>query len=224
MGVFQRFGSIMSANINALLDKCEDPEKMIDQYLREATENLAEVKKETAGVMATEAKAKRALDENQAQVAKYTELAKKALLAGNEGDAKQFMAKKLQIEGFTAGLQKTYDIAHANAEKLRQMHDKLVADVETLKSRRENVKATMAVAKTQEAVNRMASSSGKVEGAMGAFQRMEEKADAMLDQAAAMAELSTPKDETADLEARYTTGDASVDSELAKLKAEMGLS
>ena len=224
MGVFQRFGSIMSANINALLDKCEDPEKMIDQYLREATENLAEVKKETAGVMATEAKAKRALDENQAQVAKYTELAKKALLAGNEGDAKQFMAKKLQIEGSTAGLQKTYDIAHANAEKLRQMHDKLVADVETLKSRRENVKATMAVAKTQEAVNRMASSSGRVEGAMGAFQRMEEKADAMLDQAAAMAELSTPKDETADLEARYTTGDASVDSELAKLKAEMGLS
>ena len=85
MGVFQRFGSIMSANINALLDKCEDPEKMIDQYLREATENLAEVKKETAGVMATEAKAKRALDENQAQVAKYTELAKKALLAGNGG-------------------------------------------------------------------------------------------------------------------------------------------
>ena len=141
------------------------------------------------------------------------------------GDAKQFMAKKLQIEGSTAGLQKTYDIAHANAEKLRQMHDKLVADVETLKSRRENVKATMAVAKTQEAVNRMASSSGKVEGAMGAFQRMEEKADRMLQRETAMAELNAkPKDEASALEEKYSGGGSgAVDDELARMKAELGL-
>ena len=52
MGILARFKDIMSANINALLDKCEDPAKMIDEYMRQLTEELADVKKETAGVMA----------------------------------------------------------------------------------------------------------------------------------------------------------------------------
>ena len=55
MGVLQRFSDIMAANINALLDKAEDPEKMIDQTLRKLREDLAEVKKETANVIANEA-------------------------------------------------------------------------------------------------------------------------------------------------------------------------
>ena len=54
MGILSRFGDIVQANVNAVLDKMEDPSKMIDQYLRELNENLAEVKKETAGVMAEE--------------------------------------------------------------------------------------------------------------------------------------------------------------------------
>ena len=65
-GILKRFTDIMSANINALLDKAEDPEKMIDQYLRELADNLAEVKQETAGVMAEEARTKRLVDENAA--------------------------------------------------------------------------------------------------------------------------------------------------------------
>ena len=63
MGIISRFKDIMSANINALLDKAEDPEKMIDQYLRNLESDLAKVKQETASVMAEEAKAKRQLDE-----------------------------------------------------------------------------------------------------------------------------------------------------------------
>ena len=54
MGILQRFKDIMASNINALLDKAEDPEKMIDQTLRNLTKDLAEVKKETAAVMADE--------------------------------------------------------------------------------------------------------------------------------------------------------------------------
>ena len=46
MGILTRFKDIMSANINALLDKCEDPAKMIDEYMRQVTEQLAEVKEE----------------------------------------------------------------------------------------------------------------------------------------------------------------------------------
>ncbi len=226
MAILERFADIIKANINDLLDKCEDPAKMIDQYLRDLTEDLAEVKKETAAVMAEETRTKRMLDDNAAEVQRFEGLARKALAASNEGDARVFLGKKQQLAEKAASLQATYDAAHANAEKMRQMHDKLVGDIETLHSRREMVKAKVAVAKTQERVNQMGASADKAAGAMSAFERMERKADQMLDQANAMAELnSAPVDEAAELEKKYASaaGDAAVDAELAKLKAEMGL-
>ena len=226
MAILERFADIIKANINDLLDKCEDPAKMIDQYLRDLTEDLAEVKKETAAVMAEETRTKRMLDDNAAEVQRFEGLARKALAAGNEGDARVFLGKKQQLAEKAASLQATYDAAHANAEKMRQMHDKLVGDIETLHSRREMVKAKVAVAKTQERVNQMGASADKAAGAMSAFERMERKADQMLDQANAMAELnSAPVDAAAELEKKYASaaGDAAVDAELAKLKAEMGL-
>ena len=76
MSILSRFNDIIKANINALLDKAEDPAKMIDQYLREMTDDLAEVKRETASVMAEETRTMRLADENQAQVDKYDALAK----------------------------------------------------------------------------------------------------------------------------------------------------
>ena len=62
MGILTRFKDIMASNINALLDKCEDPEKMIDQYMRNLESDLGKVKAETASVMAEETRAKRELD------------------------------------------------------------------------------------------------------------------------------------------------------------------
>ena len=115
MGMLDRFTDIIKANINDLLDKAEDPAKMIDQYLRDLTEILAEVKRETAGVMAEEARTKRLVDDNAAEAAKYDELARKALSAGSEDDARTFLAKKQQLEAKAAGLQATYDAAHENA-------------------------------------------------------------------------------------------------------------
>ena len=70
MGILKRFKDIMSSNINALLDKAEDPEKMIDQYLRDLQEDLRKVKSETATVMAEEQRCKRQLDECDAEIAK----------------------------------------------------------------------------------------------------------------------------------------------------------
>ncbi|MEI3232207.1 MAG: PspA/IM30 family protein [Gordonibacter pamelaeae] len=79
-----RFSDIAKANVNDLLDQCEDPSKMIDQYLRDLTEDLIEVKQETAGVMAEETRTKRLVDENVGQIARFAGLARKALAAGNE--------------------------------------------------------------------------------------------------------------------------------------------
>ncbi|MFQ9509371.1 MAG: PspA/IM30 family protein [Lachnospiraceae bacterium] len=82
MGVIQRFKDIMSANINALMDKAEDPAKMIDQYLRNLESDLGKVKAETASIMAEENRAKRELDECIAEVSKMQIYAEKAVMAG----------------------------------------------------------------------------------------------------------------------------------------------
>ncbi|MEG2025864.1 MAG: PspA/IM30 family protein, partial [Gordonibacter sp.] len=209
-----------------LLDACEDPAKMIDQYLRDLVDNLAEVKQETAGVMAEEARTKRLVDDNATEVGKYDDLARKALSAGNEDDARTFLAKKQQLDVRAATLQEAYAAAHENAVKMREMHDKLVSDIEALNGRRESIKAKVAIAKTQDKVNEFASSADKAAGAMSAFDRMEAKADQMMDRANAMSELSSqPVDDAAALEQKYASAgnDAAVDEELAKMKAEMGL-
>lgn len=223
MSILNRFKDIMSANINALLDKCEDPAKMIDQYLRQLKEDLAEVKQETAAVMAEEKRTKRLVDDNAAEIAKYTDLAKKALTAGNEGDAKVFITKKQELEAHQADLEKTYTLAHANAEKMREMHDKLTGDIQELEQRRLNVKAKMSVAKTQDKLNKINDSMKSAAGSMEAFERMEAKADRLLDEANSMAELNEePKDSAEEIAKKYDK-DSSVDDELAKMKAELGL-
>ena len=225
-GYFGAFYRYYQSEYHDLLDRAEDPAKMIDQYLRDMTEDLAEVKRETAGVMAEESRTRRMLEDNTREIEKYDGLARKALQAGNEGDARVFLAKKQQLTEKAASLQATFDAAHANAEKMRQMHDKLVGDIESLRARREMIKAKVAVARTQQKVNEYASGADRAAGAMSAFDRMEAKADAMLDRANAMADLNQPpKDEAAALEEKYRAAGATsaVDEELEKLKKEMGL-
>lgn len=225
MGILDRFGDIIKANINAVIDRMEDPEKMIDQYLRDMMDDLAEVKNSTAGVMAEEARTKRLLDENEAEVKKYEEFAKRALGAGNEEDAKVFISKKQELEAAGAGFATAYAAAHENAVKMRQLHDKLVKDINTLRGRRDMIKAKVSVAKTQETINKTAATAEGSTSAMDAFSRMEDKANRMLDQANAKAELNMgPIDEAKELEEKYaSSGSASVDAELEELKRQMGL-
>lgn len=224
MSIINRFTTIMKANINDLLDKCENPAKMVDQTLRELNENLAEVKKETAGVMAEEQRCKRNYEAVVADIEKWTGYAEKAINAGNDDDAREFIAKKQTCEAKLADAKQTYEIAAENANKMRQMHDKLVSDINILEGKREMIKAKVAVAKTQERVNEVTSKTN-VDGTMAAFARMEAKADRMLDSANAMASLnSAPADNADALAAKYDSGavSSSVDAELAAMKARLG--
>jgi hypothetical protein len=226
MGILKRFTDIMSANINAMLDKAEDPEKMIDQYLRELQEDLRNVKSETATVMADEARCKRALTDCDEEIAKMQNYAEKALLAGNESDAMKFLEKKNQLASKRTSLQQSYDMAAANAAKMKEMHDKLSKDITDLNSRKDAIKAKVQVAKTQEKMNEMMGSVADTAGTISAFDRMEAKADAMLDKANAMADLNAgERDETEDLMSKYDSEPSSAAAdELAALKAKMGLS
>ena len=216
MGILTRFTDIMKSNINALLDKCEDPAKMIDQTLRDLREDLAEVKKETANIIADAKSADRQVQECEDEIAKYTTAAQNALKAGNEDDARTLIAKKQQYES---------NLTHANADKMRQMHDKLVNDIETLEARRDAIKATVASAKAQEHINKIVSGGDKAKSSMESFERYEKKAEKMLDAATAEAELNAHTSAASTLADKYTSNgsDASVEDELAAMKAKLGL-
>lgn len=225
-GILKRFGDIMASNINALLDKAEDPAKMIDQYLRNLESDLGKVKAETAAVMAEETKCKRQLDECNQEIEKMQKYAEKAVMAGNDGDARQFLEKKQQLVMKQTGLQQAYDVAAENASKMRTMHDKLVKDINELNARRDAIKAKVQVAKTQEKLNKIGASLNGAQDSLSAFDRMEAKANKMLDEANAMAELNAGTESGfEDLKSKYDSDPASsgVDDELAALKAQMGM-
>lgn len=221
MSILARFKDIMASNINALLDKAEDPEKMIDQYLRNLNRDLGKVKAETASVMAEEQRSKRLLEESKQDAEKMEKYAIKALEAGNENDARKFLERKTALVSQQAQLQTAYDLAAANASQMRQMHDKLVSDIGELEAKRSMLKAKWSVAKTQERINKIGSSVTDANSTASAFGRMEDKINRALDEANAMAELNTsPKDDLEDLAAKYDT-QVSVDDELAALKEKL---
>ena len=191
MGIIARFRDIMAANINALLDKAEDPEKMIDQLMRNLVDNLADVKKETAGVIVAEKSAEREMTECKKEMEELTMYATNAIQAGNDDDARKFLAEKATLSAKLTGLTEAYNLAKQNADNMRAMHDKLVKDIQELESRREMIKGKMAVAKTQQKINEMTGSAiSSANDSIAAFERMEEKANKMLDAAEAMAELN----------------------------------
>ena len=228
-GILSRFKDIMSSNINALLDKVEDPMKMIDQYLRNLESDLGKVKAETAAVMAEETKSKRELDECIASINKMQTYAEKALLSGNEADARTFLSKKGELNNKLMSLQQTYDIAKENSTKMREMHDKLIKDISQLNTRRDELKAKMAVANTQEKLNKIGSSVNGAIGNMSKFDEMEAKINKKLDTANAMAELNNSQKEEniEDLIAKYDNEtkntSSEIDDELSELKSKLGL-
>lgn len=220
MGIFDRIGGIIKSNVNDVLDKAEDPAKMVDQTLRDLREDLAEVKKETAGVMAEEKRCKRELDECEQKIVKMLTAAKNAKASGNLDDARTLLVEKQNLENQKAGLKQAYDVAHSNAVKVRQAHDKLVADIKEMESRRASIKAKVAVAKTQDHINKVTAGTNTT-SSLEAFDRMEAKANQMLDSANAEAELNadTEGSDADDLANKYAEGtlDADIEAELAKL-------
>ena len=225
MGILSRFKSIMEANLNALLDRAEDPEKMVDQILRDLESDLGKVKQETAGIMADEARAKRAYDNCLTEIGKLQNYAERAVMAGNDADAAQFLMQKQKKAEELVALQQAYDMAHDNAVKMQEMHARLTQQLQEMRSRKEAIKAKVAVAKTQERINEIGASLNRAAGTISEFERMEQKADKMLDTANAMAQLNATQGSINDLMDKYDAAPSQeIEDELAALKARMGKS
>lgn len=223
MGILNRFKEIMESNVNSLLDGMEDSGKMVDQQLRYARESLAQVKAETADIIANETRTKEKRDKLAAEVDRFQGLAEQAIGQDNEDDARKFLEKKGKLMPMLDAAEAAYKVAHQQAEQMRAMHNKLVDDIKAMEARKDNVHATVAAAKAQEAINKLQQGTTRRGDMTTTFDAMEDKAKARLAKAQAMAGLSEPApDEAEELAKKYSAGgSASIDAELAALRRKV---
>jgi phage shock protein A len=211
----------MASNVNALLDKAEDPEKTIDDFMRSLNGDLGKVKAETASVLADERRAHRALEECKAEIGKLQRYAEKSVEAGNDEEARKFLEKKAPLAEKASKLQAAYDLASSNAASMKQMQEKLVSDIDQLEERRARLKGRMAAAKAQQRLNAIGS---PMDGGIDSvFKAAEEKVNSAYDEAMAIAELRAETKEDLDklFEQEEKGSGTKAEDELAAIKEKM---
>lgn len=222
MGVFARIKDIVKSNVNSMIDKAEDPEKIVNQTLRDAEKELAEVKKHTAAVMANKDSAYRQLQSCQNRISQYEQAAEAAVAAGNDQDALVLLQSKDKLAEQLAGYQENYQVALQDAEKMRAMYQKVSQQVSELQGRAAMIKGKAATAKAREHASKMTAGAGSA-ASQEAFDRMEAKANEQLDRAAAMEALNQIGNADEDLLNKYSSGSTtSAAQQLAAMKARMG--
>jgi phage shock protein A len=129
MGIFTRFRDIISSNINAMLDKAEDPEKLIKLMIREMEDTLVEIKTACAGVMASGKKIQRQLDGHQARSRYWGEKAELAVNKGRDDLAREALVEKRKFTHRTESLEQDLvehdQLIEQYQGDIRQLEDKL---------------------------------------------------------------------------------------------------
>ncbi len=224
-GVFERASTIIKSNINDLLNNFEDPEKMIDQTIIDATNEYAKAKEQALTTLANEKTAKKKLDDLEADADKWHGIAAKALQAGNEDDARAALDNEQQARKKADAQKTSYEATKQAADTVREKLDEMETQINEMKDKADQIKATSAAAKATKAasaVNDMNIS----DNAFTTFDRMEEKANQELAKAQAMDDLKKDKkeDDKKSLEEKYGgTAASSTDEALDALKKELGM-
>jgi phage shock protein A len=129
MGIFTRLSDIISSNINAMLDKAEDPEKLVRLMIQEMEDTLVEIKASCAGVMATKKKAQRELEEALTRTQQWGEKAQLAVNKGREDLAREALLEKRRYRARASALEKELSQCDALVEQYQtdmvQLEDKL---------------------------------------------------------------------------------------------------
>ena len=183
MGIFTRFRDIISSNINAMLDKAEDPEKLIKLMIREMEDTLVEIKASCAGVMANSKKVQRQMEEFQSR-AKYWE--EKAALAVNKGRddlAREALVEKRRYTDRASAIEQEAIEHNALVEQYQedilQLEDKLRSAHEKQRMLVQRHIHANRKKRAQEEIRRMDSSEAifKFEELENRIERMEAEAD-----------------------------------------------
>jgi phage shock protein A len=129
MGIFTRFRDIISSNINAMLDKAEDPEKLISLMIQEMEDTLVEIKASCAAAMATSKRTQRQMEELLSRSRSWEEKAGLAVSKGRDDLAREALLEKRRyadrVYSFEKELQEMNALIHQYQEDIKQLEEKL---------------------------------------------------------------------------------------------------
>ena len=216
MGIFSRFTDIVNSNINALLDKAEDPEKMVRLIIQEMEDTLVEVRSASAKTLANKKEIIQQVNKLQAEADDWQAKAELAISKDREDLARAALQEKKKCQEHADALEKELAVIEEQISKLQneigQLQDKLAdakARQKTIIMRQKTVSSRLDVKRTLD--------SNKVDSAMGRFEQYERKIDDLESQVEAYdLGKKTLADEFADLES-----DDKIDDELAALKKKV---
>lgn len=215
MGVFTRFRDIVSANINAMLDKAEDPEKMIKLMISEMEDTLIELKSSCAGVIAARRKVERKLEEMREKAGLWSERASLAVAKGRDNLAREALIEKRRftrlVETLESEVREYQGLIEKYQEDMSELENKLNAAKEKKRVLVERHKSAVSSRRAKEDIRR---SNGAE--AIARFDKLESRIERM----EAEAELvNAGKKPTVEEEFDTLASDSEIENELAKIKA-----
>ncbi len=217
--LFKRVGTIMSSELNSMLDKAEDPVKMLDQFMRDMSEDIREAETAVAKQMANEKMLYKKYQDAAQLSEKRQVQAEKALEADNEDLARRALQDKKHHDSQAETLKEAYDRAKKDSEDLRQKLQEMKSEYQEMDLKRDSLKARAETAKTKTKINRTMSSIGSDDSRHG-FNRMEEKVLRFEAEAETSEDMrSSSRSLDKELEALDKNN---VDDDLAALKKKMG--
>jgi phage shock protein A len=226
MGIFQKLSTVIKSNINDLISRAENPEKMLNQIILDMRDQLAKAKREVAAAIADERKLKSQVEAEVKQARDWQHRAMLAVKENRDDLAKQALIRQQEHTERAQVLQQTWETHSAETEKLkgslRQLNDK----IEEAKRKRNLLVAKQKRAQAQRRIHETMSGLSDT-SAFETFNRMAEKIEDEERRTLAQAEVTeaiagdTLESQFLKLEAG--TGGADVEDRLMALKAEMGL-
>ncbi|SHN84868.1 PspA/IM30 family protein [Desulfitobacterium chlororespirans] len=217
MSLFKRVSDNIRANLNSLLDKAEDPEKMLDQYLRDMEEDIAEAEVAVAKQLAVAWKFKAQLDDAVALVEKREAQAMEALANNREDLARRALEDKKINKAKTEEFRRQHENSSAMAEQLRSELKEMKNEYEKLRVKRDTLVARAQAAKAQQEIYGAVSGLGK-DSTRRNFDRMADKVLRMEAEAKVAGDL---KEKDLDQELESLGKDAEIEKELAALKERL---
>jgi phage shock protein A len=218
VSILTRISTLISANINAMIDSAEDPEKMVNEYLRQMRAELSEARAATAMAMADETRLRSQYERNKAESDEWQKKAELAVQRDDDELAREALSRRSLAQKLTDNYYAQWDSQHDQVAELREALAKLEAKIAEADAKRELIITKQRRAATQEAIN---SALQSVQGvnADQSLERMEDKVDQQLARAQAQTELAGQ-----DMDSRFADleRDAQVDSDLADLKKKYG--
>ena len=224
MGIFSRIGTLFKSNINDIISKAEDPEKMLNQVLLDMQSQLVEAKKQVAVSIADQKRLEKQRDEQADLAQEWERKAMLAVKAGDENLAREALKRKGEHDGQLAELSKQAQLQKAAVDKLKDQLRSLNDKIEEAKRKKNILIARQKRAEAQKTIQSTMSGLSDT-GAFDTFDRMSKKVDQIEAEAEADAELG--QELTGDvLQQKFKaleSGGAGTDDALAALKVKMGL-